>query len=43
MIYVIYNKHSILRLDAHYPQTYLCAVTFKNNDYGKIEYLRNVV
>ena len=29
------GKHSIFRLDSHYPQTYLCAVTFKNNDYGK--------
>lgn len=28
-------KHSIFRLDTQYSQTYLCAVTFKNNDYGK--------
>ena len=28
-------KHTIFRLDAHYSQTYLCAVTFNNNDYGK--------
>ena len=29
------RKHSILRLDAQYSQMYLCAVTFKNNDYGE--------
>ena len=29
------RKHTIFRLDAHYSQPYLCAVTFKNNDYGK--------
>ena len=29
------SKHTIFRLDAHYSQTYLCAVTFNNNDYGK--------
>ena len=29
------RKHTIFRLDAHYSQTYLCAVTFNNNDYGK--------
>lgn len=28
-------KHTIFRLDAHYSQLYLCAVTFNNNDYGK--------
>lgn len=28
-------KHTIFRLDAHYSQPYLCAVTFNNNDYGK--------
>ena len=28
-------KHSIFRLDTHRDLTYLCAVTFKNNDYGK--------
>lgn len=28
-------KHAIFRLDAHYSQTYLCAVTFNNNDYGE--------
>ena len=28
-------KHSIFRLDTHHSLTYLCAVTFKNNDYGK--------
>lgn len=30
-----YGKHTIFRLDAHYSQPYLCAVTFNNNDYGK--------
>ena len=29
------RKHTIFRLDAHYSQPYLCAVTFNNNDYGK--------
>ena len=29
------SKHSIFRLDTHRDLTYLCAVTFKNNDYGK--------
>ena len=29
------GKHTIFRLDAHYSQLYLCAVTFNNNDYGK--------
>ena len=29
------SKHTIFRLDAHYSQPYLCAVTFNNNDYGK--------
>ena len=29
------GKHTIFRLDAHYSQPYLCAVTFNNNDYGK--------
>ena len=28
-------KHTIFRLDTHYSQPYLCAVTFNNNDYGK--------
>ena len=28
-------NHSIFRLDIHRNLTYLCAVTFKNNDYGK--------
>lgn len=31
----LYRKHTIFRLDAHYSQPYLCAVTFNNNDYGK--------
>ena len=31
----ILGKHTIFRLDAHYSQPYLCAVTFNNNDYGK--------
>ena len=31
----IHRKHTIFRLDAHYSQPYLCAVTFNNNDYGK--------
>ena len=30
-------NHSIFRLDIHRNLTYLCAVTFKNNDYGKRE------
>ena len=30
-----FSKHSIFRLDTHRDLTYLCAVTFKNNDYGK--------
>ncbi|MFT0642022.1 hypothetical protein ACMSDQ_19495 [Bacteroides thetaiotaomicron] len=29
------GNHSIFRLDTHRNLTYLCAVTFKNNDYGK--------
>lgn len=29
------RKHSIFRLDTHDYVTYLCAVTFNNNDYGK--------
>ena len=29
------GNHSIFRLDIHRDLTYLCAVTFKNNDYGK--------
>ena len=29
------GKHTIFRLDAHYSQPYLCAVTFNNNDYDK--------
>ena len=29
------SKHTIFRLDAHYSQPYLCAVTFNNNDYDK--------
>lgn len=29
------SNHSISRLDTHRNLTYLCAVTFKNNDYGK--------
>lgn len=29
------SNHSIFRLDTHRNLTYLCAVTFKNNDYGK--------
>ena len=28
-------NHSIFRLDIHRDLTYLCAVTFKNNDYGE--------
>ena len=35
--YHILRKHTIFRLDAHYSQPYLCAVTFNNNDYGKRE------
>ena len=33
--YDLVSKHTIFRLDAHYSQPYLCAVTFNNNDYGK--------
>ena len=29
------RNHSIFRLDIHRNLTYLCAVTFKNNDYGE--------
>ena len=29
------GKHSIFCLDTHCNLIYLCAVTFKNNDYGK--------
>ncbi len=29
------RNHSIFRLDIHRSLTYLCAVTFNNNDYGK--------
>ena len=29
------SNHSILRLDTHRNLTYLCSVTFNNNDYGK--------
>lgn len=32
-----YRKHSISRLNTNNSQTYLCAVTLKNNDYGKRE------
>ena len=28
-------NHSIFRLDTHRNLTYLCAVTFNNNDYGE--------
>ena len=28
-------NHTIFRLDTHLNLTYLCAVTFNNNDYGK--------
>lgn len=31
------RKHSIFRLDTHHPVTYLCAITFNDNDYGKRE------
>ena len=34
-IEIYYRNHSIFRLDIHRDLTYLCAVTFKNNDYGK--------
>ena len=34
-ILLLVRKHTIFRLDAHYSQPYLCAVTFNNNDYGK--------
>ena len=33
--FIVTGKHTIFRLDAHYSQPYLCAVTFNNNDYGK--------
>lgn len=29
------RNHTIFRLDTHHNLTYLCIVTFKNNDYGK--------
>ena len=29
------GNHTIFRLDTHLNLTYLCAVTFNNNDYGK--------
>ena len=29
------SNHSIFRLDTHRNLTYLCAVTFNNNDYGE--------
>ena len=29
------GNHTIFRLDSQYDVRYLCAVTFKNNDYGK--------
>ena len=29
------RNHTIFRLDTHLNLTYLCAVTFNNNDYGK--------
>ena len=29
------SNHTIFRLDSQYDVRYLCAVTFKNNDYGK--------
>ena len=32
---MLHRKHSIFRLDAHYSQTYLCAITNNNNDYGE--------
>ena len=37
--FILHNlrNHSIFRLDIHRNLTYLCAVTFKNNDYGKRE------
>lgn len=31
------HNHSILRLDTHTFQTYLCVTTFKNNDHCKRE------
>ncbi len=31
----ILSNHTIFRLDTHLSLTYLCAVTFKNNNYGK--------
>ena len=30
-----FRNHTIFRLDTHLNLTYLCAVTFNNNDYGK--------
>ena len=38
VFYVSFHRqcnHSIFRLDIHRDLTYLCAVTFKNNDYGE--------
>ena len=34
-----YSNHTIFRLDTHRNLTYLCAVTFNNNDYGKSYYV----
>lgn len=31
------GNHTIFRLDTQYYVTYLCAVIFNNNDYGKRE------
>ena len=33
--HLVYRNHTIFRLDTHLNLTYLCAVTFNNNDYGK--------
>ena len=39
LIHKTFGNHTIFRLDTHRNLTYLCAVTFKNNDYGKSYYV----
>ena len=35
LYYEQFCNHTIFRLDTHLSLTYLCAVTFNNDDYGK--------
>lgn len=37
VLFIFDSNHSIFRLDTHCNQTYLCAVTINDNDYGKRE------